>query len=221
MKKSAKRKIIYILIIIVIVFIYVFFINKNQNYIENEFLINEISNENLDIDNDINQKNILNKSENKIVVYITGAIKNVGVYEIEERSRIADLIELAGGLTEDASIENLNLAYILEDGLKVHIPSKNEKSNEVHDDTQNYVIKDNNSNQNMANSTNKENSVKVNINTANQSELETLPGIGPSTALKIIQYREENGKFKNIEDIKKVNGIGESKYSKIRDYIKI
>ena len=60
---------------------------------------------------------------------------------------------------------------------------------------------------------------KININTATQSELETLPGIGPSTATKIINYRKENGRFNSIEDIKKVKGIGDSKFSQIKDLI--
>lgn len=81
--------------------------------------------------------------------------------------------------------------------------------------TENYITKEN------LNSSNNTKISKVNINNATQTELETLPGIGPSTALKIINYRKEKGKFNKIEDIKNVNGIGESKFNKIKEFIKI
>ena len=151
----------------------------------------------------------------KIVIYITGAVKKEGIYEISENSRIADSIEIAGGLEENANIENMNLAYVLEDGMKIHIPSINENMNEIQDNTNEYITKENGDTQTVKNI-----NEKVNINTATQTELETLPGIGPSIALKIIDYRKENGKFNTIEDIKKVNGIGENKYSKIKELIK-
>ena len=112
--------------------------------------------------------------------------------------------------------------------MKVYIP-KNSDKNEIKDETSTYVSKEN-GNVDINASTSKNTGVskntstksnKININTATQTELETLPGIGPSTAIKIINYRKENGKFANIEDIKKVSGIGDSKYAKIKDLIKI
>lgn len=222
MKKINKKTIIYVCIIILITGIYYFFIKKDD-YIEdisntNTLILNEGSSEKKD--------NIIDtKKKNNIVVYITGQVKDEGIYELEENSRISDAIDKAGGLTEEADIRNINLAYMLEDGTKIYIPKKDEN------------ITDNNSNSDMKNNngyisnnsgigetkdvkTNSQNS-KVNINTASQTELETLPGIGPSTALKIIEYRKENGKFTRIEDIKNVSGIGESKYNKVKDLIKV
>ena len=126
---------------------------------------------------------------------------------------------MAGGLKEDADLKQINLAYVLEDGMKINIPSKNESTNEnTNEDsnnTESYITKEN------LNSSNNTKISKVNINNATQTELETLPGIGPSTALKIINYRKEKGKFNKIEDIKNVNGIGESKFNKIKEFIKI
>ena len=100
--------------------------------------------------------------------------------------------------------------------------------NEIKDNTNIYISREsnnienyNNSNkttQNSKSNTNIKNK-KININTATQTELETLPGIGPSTALKIIEYRKQNGKFKKIEEISNINGIGENKYNKIKDLI--
>ena len=102
--------------------------------------------------------------------------------------------------------------------MKINIPSKNDNSNENINNTENYITKEK---LNSSNNTNSAKTSKININSATQTELETLPGIGPSTALKIINYRKEKGKFNKIEDIKNVNGIGESKFNKIKEFIKI
>ena len=102
--------------------------------------------------------------------------------------------------------------------MKIHIPRKNENINEIQDNTKSYISIDSNNKDN--DKTNNKN-IKVNINTANQAELETLPGIGPSTALKIIEYRKENGKFNNIEDIKNISGIGDSKFNKVKEFIRV
>ena len=152
------------------------------------------------------------------------------------------LLKWLGGLKKDASIDDINLAYKLEDGMKIYIPILEEKENE--EQLQNSTNNDKNMNSaNTINSTGKKDltekyvttssgtgksnlesiekgqSTKVNINTATQEQLETLPGIGPSTASKIIGYRTEKGNFNNIEDIKEVSGIGDAKFEKIKDFI--
>lgn len=212
MKNINKRTIIAVLLsFIVIISIYYFFI-KEKEYTE--------INTNLSI---LNEEEEYTKEENKnkIIIYITGAVANEGIYELDENSRIADAIDKAGGITEEANINNINLAFVLEDGVKIYIPKKGDNSNEIKDDTNTYISK-RSDNIELAQSTKNNNTNnKVNINTANQTELERLPGIGASIATKIISYRNKNGKFINIEDIKKVNGIGESKYEKIKDLIKV
>lgn len=151
------------------------------------------------------------EQENFIVIHITGEIKTPGIIKIKENSRLADAIEAAGGLTENADINKINLAYIISDGQKIYIPNINDKTEDyVNSEAGNGVIIEN------MESNNKK---LVNINTATQAELETLTGIGASTALKIINYRKENGKFKNIEEIKNVSGIGEAKYEVIKNNI--
>ena len=150
--------------------------------------------------------------ENKIVIHITGEVEEEGVIELEKGARISDAIEEAGGTTEEADLSNVNLAYSLSDGQKVKIPNINEKDEEiivVEEKAGDYIIIEGN----------KSKEEKININKAAQTEIETLPGIGPSTALKIINYRNEHGKFKNIEDIKNVSGIGDSKFENIKEYI--
>lgn len=212
-----KKTIIFISIIIVCVIGTYYLFIKEKEYIEND--------SNLIVSNGIEKEDKENdtkdiEEKNKIVVYIAGAIKNEGVYELEENSRITDIIEKAGGLTDDANINNINLAYILQDGVKVYIPKDNDK-NEIKDETNIYVSKENGES-NIDNGTSVETkNSKININTATQTELETLPGIGPSTATKIINYRKENGKFNSIEELKKVSGIGDSKYNKIKEMIRI
>ena len=125
-----------------------------------------------------------------------------------------DAIEVAGGVTEEADISKINLAYVVKDAQKIYIPSIYDEKDIEYITTENgdnVIIEDNN----------KRESEMVNINTATQTELETLPGIGPSTALKIINYREDNGKFNSIEEIKQVPGIGDSKFNNIKDMIKV
>lgn len=221
MQKINKKTIIFISIItIIIISIYNIFI-KDKEYIENNSNISISNEEEKNTKEEYINKTSNTENKEKIIIYIAGAVKNEGIYELDENSRIADGIEKAGGLTEDANIKNINLAYILEDGMKVYIP-QNSDNNEIKDNDVNIYTDKENSNKNTSKNTKSNNkNNKININTATQTELETLPGIGPSIATKIINYRKENGKFSNIEDIKKVSGIGDNKYEKIKDIIKV
>ena len=228
MNKINKKTLPILILLIIVIFAIYKILIKKEGYLEieqnnNITSISEYKNE---IENDLS--NTKEEKKNTIIVYVTGAIKNEGIYELEENSRIANVIEIAGGLTEEAEISEINLAYIIDDGMKIHIPKRNENMNEIKDNTNIYISREsnnienyNNSNkttQNSKSNTNIKNK-KININTATQTELETLPGIGPSTALKIIEYRKQNGKFKKIEEISNINGIGENKYNKIKDLI--
>ena len=154
-----------------------------------------------------------------IIVHITGEVEQWGVIELEQGSRVIDAVNKAGGFTQNADTQKVNLAYELTDGVKVYIPSKNEElENTI--TTQKYITEDSGENVIMEESDMKKTGDSlVNINEATQTELETLPGIGPSTALKIIAYRQENGNFSSIEDIKNVSGIGDSKFENIRELI--
>lgn len=236
MENIKKNKIIYIFICIIIVILCViilFFLDKKDassedyNYLE---ISEESINSNTTEDNNT-------EVQNNIYIHIMGEVKNPGVVIAKEGDRIKDIIEKAGGTTEKADLKNINLAYKVEDGQKINIPNIDENKNEnvlqEKDDEKNKSATDNTSNENEKNvnyitkssGTNvivdgnnndaESKSSKVNINTATQTELETLNGIGPSTASKIIKYRNEKGKFKKIEDIKNVSGIGEAKFKKI------
>ena len=204
-------------------------ITENTNTEENNLETTEV---NTNQENEQIYKNT--ESSEKIYVYITGEVNSPGVVLLDNGSRIVDAIEAAGGVTDKANITKVNLVYILQDGMKINIPNQNDlKNNENFE----YITMSSGDEKNDANinnsasntsseesSSNKESAFKisvVNINTATQTELETLPGIGPSLALKIINYRKENGKFSSIEDIKNVSGIGDAKFENIKNYIRV
>lgn len=214
---TIKQKRIFIIVGILIAISVLYFIyqgigNEEEIDLESEMLIsNHVTNEvNTDIENSTETE------EDMVIVHVTGAVKNPGIVKLKEGSRIEDAIKAAGGLTENADISDVNLAYILEDGIKLRIPSISDE--EI---SQSDILTENNGEniieENNTSSTSTNNS--ININKATETELDTLPGIGPSLASKIIEYREQNGKFSSIEDIKNVSGIGESKYESIKDFI--
>jgi competence protein ComEA len=143
-------------------------------------------------------------------VYICGEIKNPGVYSVKEGTRVKDIIEMAGGVTENAFAEALNLAEKVFDEQKIYVPSSEEVLEKP------SLIYENNEN------TKDGNSFKIiNINLATQDEFEKLPGIGPALASRIVEYRNLNGFFSSIEDIKNVKGIGDEKFNDIKDMIKV
>ena len=202
-----QRKIVIIIAILVIILI------GRKIYDSNHF--EEANSEEILVKD---KKESIKKDEEEediMAVHVTGEVKKPGVVKVKEGSRIEDIIEAAGGLTENADTTNINLAYMVEDGMKIRIPSSNEEDIE-----ENYISVDSGKRVIMSDESNNS-SLIVNINTANETELEQLPGIGPSISSKIVDYRNQNGKFKNIEDIKNVTGIGDSKYEKIKDFIKV
>lgn len=212
---TIKQKKIFIIIVVIVAIMVMFFIYKraeSKEFIEKgeEILIDQ-NTENMNQVNTVNEED----TDEMVVVHITGAVKSPGVVKLKQGSRIEDAIDMAGGLTENADISNVNLAYVLDDGVKILIPEKgsNQEANDtVNGDVGENVIIESNSKHETKTSL-------VNINKASQSELESLSGVGPSLASKIIEYRNSNGKFSNIEDIKKVSGIGDTKYEAIKDFI--
>lgn len=217
---NKKNKILLIVIVAIVAIIsYYFIFDRKEEWLSNQEQNLEIKEEiktNDQIENNSNEQQ-LEKNEN-IIVHVSGAVNKEGIVELKNNSRIIDAIDKAGGLKDEADITNINLAYIIEDGMKIHIPSKEEKESTI-------IVESNinsgtveQSNEIKSNNNKK---LKININTATKTDLETLPGIGESTALKIVEYRKEKGKFKLIEDIKQVNGIGENKFNKIKELITV
>lgn len=193
---------------------------------------------------DISKKNNkeVSKEITKIKIDVKGEVINPGVYEVDEKSRVIDAINMAGGLTEKADTDSINLSKILTDENVVivykliskaySIQTYQDKIDICKSDYNNACVDQNqvisnvetektiNSNQNdnskPTNTTN-----VININTADLSELITLTGIGESKAQKIIDYRNLNGNFQSIEDLKNVTGIGENIFEKIKDRITV
>lgn len=178
--------------------------------------------------------------ESKIYVYITGEVNVPGVVILNENSRIVDAINSAGGTTTKADISKVNLVYVLEDGMKINIPDSDDLKNNP--DFEYITMSSGDGASSVSdrgdgagsgsggtgggNKTGAGDSFSagysvVNINTATQTELETLPGIGPSLALKIINYRKENGKFSSIDEIKNVSGIGDAKFENMKSLITV
>lgn len=236
-----QRKIIIIIGILVIILVgwKIYDSRSFENLNSEDILVSDIkdnvkSDSKNKNDKEFNEEKV--EEENFMAVHVTGEVKNPSVVRVKEGSRIEDIIKAAGGLTENADITDVNLAFVVEDGMKIRIPSndnedskKNNSGEEVDEKEKNqiesknneYITQDSGKGVIVSNESNELSSSIVNINTASQTELEELPGIGPSISSRIIEYRNQKGNFKKIEDVKNVTGIGDSKFEKIKDLIKV
>ncbi len=202
---SNQEKITIILLLIVIVVGVGIVLYKNINS-EDNFVINRAS--------DISENSPAIQIEiPSVIIHIAGAVKNPGVYQLKSTDRIVDAVKIAGGATEEANLDLINLAALLKDGQKIIIPYKtySETGEEINTNTYNYVS--------SAYSSSGSTSAKININIANANMLQNLPGIGPVLSERIIEYRNQNGLFGVIDDIMDVSGIAEKKYEGIKDQI--
>lgn len=237
-KKYIKDFIFALLIIVCICLsCYSIFFKEEKSFIKEDsvFLAN----------NDIDNSNETNK-EIKKYVDIKGEIKNPGVYEFEEGMIVNDIVSLAGGFTDNASSKNLNLSKKVTDEMVIYVYSQKELENNFNNNTNKetacisneYNIEDciskkesiiiskgENTDDNLINSNNTQDdnneSSIININTASKDQLTTLTGIGEAKAQAIIDYRNTNGNFKNIDELLNVNGIGDAIFAKIKDYITV
>ncbi len=157
-------------------------------------------------------------SADKMMIHICGAVKAPGVFQMEAGSRVIDAVQKAGGFTENASQDFVNLAIQLEDGTKIVIPTIEEAKSLKQENSVTNAGIEGSKGQNQETDTG---SAKVNINTATEETLCTLTGIGSSRAKTIIAYREQAGGFQKIEDIMNVDGIKEGSFQKIKDFITV
>lgn len=175
---------------------------------EKETISNNISDEKYNsLKEEVSIENINKKT---ITVFISGEVKSPGVVTIDSDKRLSDAVNELGGTTENADLNKVNLAMKLKDESHYIIPK-------IGDNLKNYNEEFDN---NLLNESNNKNNL-ININTADIQELDSLPGVGQATANKIINYREEKGKFNSIEEIKNVNGIGDKKYEELKTLITI
>lgn len=187
-----------LLIAIIVCVVIYFYKNKQEDYSYLEVSNNEV----------ISEINVVQEVKVEIFVHVTGQVVNQGVVRVQEGARVIDAIEAAGGAKAEANLSKINLAYLLEDGMKIYVPSVND------DENVEFVS----SGSGNSESSNKE-VLRVNINTATSEELEKLPGVGESIANRIVAYRKENGKFRSIEDLKNVSGIGDAKFNNIKEFV--
>ena len=205
---TKREQIVILLIVFIIISIAIFKFTPRDNIslesnskdsVEVISLGNEMDEENQDI--------VIDKTDEIIMVHISGEVYNPGIVELTLGSRVADAVDLAGGLKKHADLDRINLAKKLVDEEKIFIPKIGEDiSKEI--DSEHYE----NSNSTVES--------KVNINNCTKEELMSLPGIGEVTASKIIEYRDNNI-FRSIEDIKNVSGIGEKKFEGIKEMITV
>lgn len=156
--------------------------------------------------------------EKQIYIHICGAVKNPGVYQTEEDSRIFDVILLAGGLIKNADGDYINQAQTVMDGQRIYIPTKQETKELAtggYMDSNNGIGKSNDTKDTEANGG------LININQASMEELMELPGIGQAKAESIVKYRETKGSFKSIEEVMEVPGIKEGLFSRISSNITV
>ena len=199
---------------VVLLGIAVFLFVTQQEKEDKELLIETSSTTEVTVDTKKEQENNKSKSS-KIYVDISGAVKQPGVYQLTEGARLFDLLKQAGGLTEDAAIQTVNQAMIIQDQQKIIILTQAQAESL---DTESI----NNGNlEGTSDEKSPKESGKININQADLTQLQQLSGIGEKKAQAIIDYRNENGSFKTIEDLAKVTGIGEKTVEKLRDSITI
>ena len=161
-----------------------------------------------------------NDSERKtIFVYVTGGVNKAGMVELKSDKvlRVADAVEACGGLLQTADVDNINMAETISDGQHIRIPEKIIEQPAL---SQSNDTTANNSNNNGSSKVADSGGI-VNINTATSEELQTLNGVGPKMAAKIIEYRQNNGAFKSIEEIQNVRGIGVKTFEKLKNRLKV
>ena len=199
-KESIKKAALPITVVAALLFFWFSGSGENKSIEELDEPTTEIVAENEEADNVIEQN--INAD---IYVDIGGCVYNPGVYKVKSGTRLFQVIEKAGGLTEDADTDSINQAEEIYDGQKILIYSRSD----------NYTGT-------LSENIQQESSTgKININYATSLELQEIPGVGPSIAQKIIEYREANGRFKSIEDIMNISGIGEKTFQSLKDYITV
>lgn len=205
--------------ILCLAFILFIFLQQNDSSDSTDELITTIPQEEKteQLNKEANQEE--SSTTQKVIVDVKGAVKFPGVYELTAEDRIVDAVQLAGGYTDLANTKYINHAQKLQDEMVIYIPKEGEDlESQLAPMGQAVSLP---SPSNSHNNTTSSNEEKVNINTAEESVLTTLPGIGPSKAQAIIAYREENGPFKTVEDLNNVTGIGDKTFEKLKDQISV
>ncbi|WP_258535637.1 helix-hairpin-helix domain-containing protein [Bacillus sp. 03113] len=201
MKENKTKIIIGFIGTIILLYVYFSYVKKEQPIVNEEMA------------QDLGEKKRMT-NENKeplnttMMVDVKGAVQHPGIFEAKPGDRVMDIITKAGGLRENANKDSVNFALKVVDEMVIYIPEIGEVQEQQITSIENPGnVQDG--------------SGKVNLNKANEEELQTIPGIGPSKAAAIIEYRESNGPFKKIEDLQSISGIGEKTFEKLKDHITV
>lgn len=210
-----KYKVYMVVTVIILVGLGYYFLNNQSNHSSNQTIKKLEKNVQLNVDQ---TKKIESQPKSQpipvvtIMVDIKGQIKKPGVYQSNQGERVIDVINRAGGLTDKADESQINFAAHVQDEMVITIPLKGQINNNPPVLTGSPV-------QTASASSSGSTTNKINLNRADESELQNLPGIGPSKATAIISYRNENGPFQTIDDLKKISGIGDKVFEKLKDSI--
>lgn len=217
--KKQKVGLCSFFILLVVISSFVYFKNKS-GIPEDEVKKNRVLVEDTIIKDEVKEASIQdNTSPTNIKAYICGYVVNPGVYTLNEGDRLDDLVKLAGGLTRDASLESINLAYKIKDQDYFKILSVTEyKDLEVKGEKVNNIT---NTFENVNDTSSSEEDKKININSDPKERLKELPRVGDALSQRIIDHRDKNGNFKSVEDIKEVSGIGDKMFENIKDKITV
>lgn len=193
--------------------------NSQESNIDNKVKVSE---NNVQIETSTEKSDDTSKQNSEIAVYISGEVKKPQVVKMKTGDRLVDAVEKCGGMTKDADLNAINLALLLKDEAHYIIPKIGDTSIVSQQNYANQSSTDDKS-INSISSVDTSNSSKstININTADKTALMSLPSIGEKTAQKIIDYRENNGKFQTKEELKNVTGIGDKKYSQLEEFITV
>ncbi len=183
--------------------------------------VNEDEKDQIDVKESTDNSGEKKIESSEIAVYISGEVKTPQVVKMKTGDRLVDAIEKCGGMTKDADLNAVNLALLLKDEAHYIIPKIGDTNISTQSSANASTSGEKTVNQSSGNNTSNSSNTKVNINTADKTALMSLPSIGEKTAQKIIDYRENVGKFNAKEDLKNVSGIGDKKYSKLEELITV
>lgn len=202
LRKMFKKNLLFIIVGLTLLAVYIFTSTRDTDA---DLIINKPDATTLNIEESVEkeERNTSQKEKNMIYIDLKGEVTHPGVYAIQLGARVKDVLDDAGGFTEEADPLMINLAQVLEDEMVIYVPKKGEQMATV----SNHIVSKNDG--------------LLNINKATATDFEALDGIGPAKAEAIVAYRTENGNFNKLDELMKVSGIGEGVFNQIKDEITI
>ncbi|MBP2642072.1 MAG: comEA [Firmicutes bacterium] len=209
MTEDGKKRLVFILVLAILIVGGSFYFYDQKSKV-NEVTMSPPSSSDLIVSSTQSEKD-------EIVVYISGAVNKPGILRVPAGSRVVDVVDAAGGLAPGADPSKVNLAKVVKDGTHVNVPI----GKLVTDKKIGTAVNSSSGQSQTSSKRSSSGGEMVNINSADKNELDKLPGIGPSLADRIVEYRQENGSFRDLSELKNVAGIGETKFNQIKDKLSL